>query len=85
MDSDFVRGGPTLDVFFFLLFFIDKGVGGQRIQITLKMGHHGPTSERRFAGGPKMVQLLMLAWKLWFSRGSGPRGGGGYSDIFIHT
>ena len=67
----FCQRGSNPWRFFFLLFLIDKGVSGQRIQITLKVGNHRPTNERRFAGGPKMVQLWMLALYLWFSRGSG--------------
>ena len=48
--ENFVRGGPTSDIFF---------DGGQRIQLTLKAGHHRPTSETPFkwgfAGGPMMA------------------------------
>ena len=37
--ESFVRGGPTLQRFFLCLF------RGERIQISIKAGHHRPASE----------------------------------------
>ena len=51
--ESYVRGDPLLKTFFFL------AMRGGMIQITLKAGHHRPTSETpfkwRFAGGPMMA------------------------------
>ena len=60
--ESFVRGGPTLTIFFSSL------IRGGRIKIPLLTAHHGPTSETsfkwrfdgvhmkwRFAGVPKMA------------------------------
>ena len=71
--ESFVKVGPTLTLLFFFLCFFFSWWG----QITLKAGHHRPTSDTpfkwRFAGGPVVAQHWMLGLvALWFSRGSGP-------------
>ena len=55
--ESFAREGPTLTSFFLNSFFLMRG---ERIQMSLKEGHHRPTSktpfEWRFAGGRMMAQ-----------------------------
>ena len=55
--ESFVRGGPTLTIFFSLfLFLLDEG---GRMEMSHKVGHHRPASETplkwRFTGVPIMA------------------------------
>ena len=65
MHARFARMGPTLTmyfdvVFFSFFFFGGGGVDEERDQIALKEGHHRPTSETpfkwRFIGRPMIAQ-----------------------------
>ena len=73
--ESFVRGGPTLTVFFFVFFscfFFWLMIRG-RTQIPLLAGHQRPASETQFkwgfAGGPMMAQLVAFFYfkEIWTS------------------
>ena len=71
--ESYVRGGPTLQLWqrFFFSFFL-----GERIQISLKSGHHRPASETpfkwRFAGCRRWPNVECWLGSFENLRGSGP-------------